>query len=149
MVSRTILLSERKDKPATSSVRESRGLSLLEMMAVVSLILILATISMPIYRSIIVHAHEAVLREDLFTMRAQIDRFTHDNERAPASLEELVAKGYMGSIPTDPFTGSNQTWQVQTETASIALDNSAPAGVTDVHSGSEDVALDGTAYASW
>ena len=55
----------------------------------------------------------------------------------------------MGSIPTDPFTGSNQTWQVETETASIALDNSAPAGVTDVHSGSEDVALDGTAYASW
>jgi hypothetical protein len=43
-----------------------------------------------------------------------MDRFTHDYERGPASLEELVEKEYMGSIPTDPFTGSNQTWQVET-----------------------------------
>ncbi len=69
-------------------------------------------------------------------MRSQIDRFTHDNERGPASLDELVDKGYMGAIPTDPFTGSNETWQVETEDTSLSLDDSAPLGIVDVHSGS-------------
>ena len=89
---------------------KARGFSLLEMMTVISLILILATFSMPVYRSVIVHGREAVLRDDLFALRSQIDRFTQDNERGPASLDELVEKEYMGNIPTDPFTGSNQTW---------------------------------------
>jgi len=68
------------------------GFSLLEMMTVITLILILATFATPIYRTVIVRAREATLREDLFTLRSQIDRFTHDNECGPASLEELVDK---------------------------------------------------------
>jgi general secretion pathway protein G len=87
------------------------------MMAVISLILIVATFSMPIYHSIVVRAREATLREELFTLRSQIDRFTHDNEHGPESLEELVEKGYMGAVPIDPFTGSSETWEVETETA--------------------------------
>jgi general secretion pathway protein G len=86
---------------------------LLEMMMVVTLILILATISAPIYQTAILRAREAVLRDHLFTLRPQIDRFTLDNQRAPASLEELVEKGYLGSIPRDPFTGSSETKKVQ------------------------------------
>ena len=125
------------------------GFSLLEMMAVVSFILILATFAMPIYRSLFIHAREARLREDLFTLRYQIDQYTHDNGHGPASLDELAAQGYMGVVPTDPFTGSNQTWQPETGTAPDPLDDSAPAGVVDVHSGSQDTALDGSAYASW
>ena len=127
----------------------SRGFSLLEMMTLISLILILAPFSMPVYRSVIVHGREAVLRDDLFTLRSQIDRFTHDYERGPASLEELVEKEYMGSIPTDPFTGSNQTWQVETQDVSLAVDSSAPPGIGDVHSGSPDDSLDGTPYSGW
>ncbi|MGD0227510.1 MAG: prepilin-type N-terminal cleavage/methylation domain-containing protein [Terriglobia bacterium] len=125
------------------------GFSLLEMMTVITLILILATFATPIYRTVIVRAREATLREDLFTLRSQIDRFTHDNECGPASLEELVDKGYMGVLPTDPFTGSNETWQVETQDAPLAVNDSAPAGIVDVHSGSEDVSLDGTAYSGW
>jgi general secretion pathway protein G len=125
------------------------GFSLLEMMAVIDLILILATFAMPMYQTILVHAREATLREDLSTLRSQIDRFTHDNERGPASLDELVEKEYLGAVPSDPFTGSNETWEVQTETASISLDDSAPLGIADVHSGSGDVSLDGTPYSSW
>ncbi len=127
----------------------SRGFSLLEMMAVIDLILILATFAMPMYHTVVVRAREATLRDHLFTLRSQIDRFTHDNARGPASLDELVEKGYMGAIPTDPFTGSNETWQVETETASISLDDSAPLGVVDVHSGSNDDSLEGTPYSSW
>jgi len=55
----------------------------------------------------------------------------------------------MGVLPTDPFTGSNETWQVETQDAPLAVNDSAPAGIVDVHSGSEDVSLDGTAYSGW
>jgi general secretion pathway protein G len=132
---------ERKDN--------SRGFSLLEMMTVINLILIMATFAMPIYHFIVVHAREATLRDDLFTLRSQIDRFTYDNERGPESLEELIDKEYMGAVPIDPFTGSDQTWEVETETASLSPDGSAPLGIADVHSGSQDVSLDGTPYSSW
>ena len=125
------------------------GFSLLEMMVVIDLILAVATFAMPIFGSIIVHARETVLREDLFTLRSQIDRFTHGNQRAPASLQELVEKGYTGTVPVDPITGSSDTWQVDTENDSISLDASAPAGIADAHSGAEGLGLDGTAYGSW
>ena len=132
---------QRKDK--------ARGFSLLEMMTVITIILILATFSVPYFRTVIVHGREAVLREDLFTLRTQIDRFTRDYARGPASLEELVEKEYMGNVPTDPLTGSNQTWQLDTENDSLFVDSSAPLGIADVHSGSPDASLDGTAYSSW
>jgi general secretion pathway protein G len=126
-----------------------RGFSLLEMMTVISLILILATFSMPIYRTLVVRAREATLRDDLFTLRSQIDRFTHDHERGPETLQELVEKEYMGNVPNDPFTGSNETWEVETETDPLSVDASAPLGIADVHSGSQDVSLEGTPYSSW
>jgi general secretion pathway protein G len=132
---------EQKDK--------SRAFSLLEMMAVVCIIMILATIAMPMYRTMIVHAHEAVLREDLFTMRCQIDRFTQDNERGPTTLQELVDKGYMGNIPVDPFTGSNETWQVVTKEEPLVADSSTPLGIVNVHSGADGVSLGGTEYSQW
>ena len=66
-------------------------------MTVICLILILMTFSVPIYHTVMVRAHEANLRDDLFTRRTQIDRFTHDYERGPASLDELVEKQYMGA----------------------------------------------------
>ncbi len=132
---------ERKDN--------SRGFSLLEMMTVISLILILATLAMPMYHTVVVRAREVTLRDDLFTLRSQIDRFTHDYERGPSSLDELVEKEYLGAVPTDPFTGSNDTWQLETETTSLSIDDSAPLGIVDVHSGCEDNSLDGTPYSSW
>jgi general secretion pathway protein G len=119
------------------------------MMVVIDLILVVATFAVPIFGSIIVHARETVLREDLFTLRSQIDRFTHDNQRAPVSLQELVEKGYMGTVPVDPLTGSSDTWQLDTDNGSISIDTSAPAGIADVHNGADGVALDGTAYGSW
>ncbi len=99
---------ERKNKPVLWNMRESRAFSLLEMMVVLDLILVIASFAMPIFGSIIVHARETVLREDLFTLRSQIDRFTHDNQRAPASLQELVEKGYMGTVPVDPIGNVNR-----------------------------------------
>ena len=55
----------------------------------------------------------------------------------------------MGAVPIDPFTGSSETWQVDPGDASLAIDDSAPAGIADVHSGSPDSSLEGTPYSSW
>jgi general secretion pathway protein G len=119
------------------------------MMAVVAFILIVMTISSPIYHSAEVRTREAALRNDLFTLRSMIDRFTLDNRRPPASLQELVDKGYMGSLPRDPFTGSAETWQVDIESASDSPDDPAPPGIMNVHSGSNESSLEGTPYSSW
>ena len=124
------------------------GFSLLEMMMVVTVILIVASISTPIYMAAVVRAREAVLADHLFTLRALIDRFTLDNGRAPASLQEFVEKGYLGRIPTDPFTGSNETWQETKEDAPLSPSQTS-LGIVDVHSGSNALSLEGTPYSSW
>ena len=138
-------VTSRQDKGA---VRRPAGFSLLEMMMVVTVILIIASISTPIYMTAVVRAREAVLREHLFTMRAVIDRFTLDNGRAPLRLQELVEKGYLGRLPTDPFTGSNETWQEVKEDAPLSPKQTS-LGIGDVHSGSKELSLEGTPYSSW
>jgi general secretion pathway protein G len=107
-------ISRRTHQLEPDSGDRPKGLSLLEMMMVVTLIprlrggqvLIVASIAAPIYQTCVTRAREAVLRDHVFTLRALIDRFTLDNGRAPARLQELVEKGYLGRLPTDPFTGS-------------------------------------------
>jgi len=118
-------------------------------MVVITLILILASFAMPMYHVAVVHAREAVLRDDLFTMRKLIDEFTIDKQHPPASLDELVDAGYLrGGIPVDPFTGSNQTWRTDNEDVPISADQTS-SGIVDVHSGSEDTSIEGTPYSSW
>src|SRR5208337_1823991 len=115
-------------RPKPKSANRPEGFSLLEMMMVVTVILIVASISAPIYMTAVVRAREAVLADHLFTLRALIDRFTLDNGRAPASLQEIVEKGYQGRVLTDPFTGSNETWQVHNEDAPLSPDANPSVG---------------------
>ena len=145
------------DNPSTDDVTcrtDAKGaepyeaFSLLEMMMVVTLILIIASIATPIYRSVVVRAREAVLLDDLYTLRFLIDRFTVDNGRSPVHLGEIVEKGYLGRLPTDPFTGSNETWQEVQEKAPPSPTQKY-LGIEDVHSGSDDLSLEGTPYSSW
>jgi len=128
---------------------DALGFTLLELMMVLFVLLVLATLSIPILQLAIVHAREAVLKDDLYTMRKLIDEFTQDKQRPPTSLDELVSEGYLRSgLPVDPFTGSNETWQTDTEEVPLNP-NEATSGIVDVHSGSDETALDGTPYSSW
>ncbi len=117
-------------------------------MIVISIIIILVGIAVPIYRQSLVRAREAVLRDDLFTMRSVIDQFTLDKNRAPQSLQDLVDGGYIREIPVDPFTNSRDTWQVTQEDVLQSIDQNQP-GITDVHSGSSETGTDGRPYSEW
>ena len=129
--------------------RDLRGFTLLELMIVITLVLILASMAVPTFHVAIVRAREAVLRDDLYTLRKLIDEFTIDKQCPPTSLDELVQEGYLrGGIPSDPFTNSNETWRVDIEDVPISPDQ-ATSGIVDVHSGSDEVSLDGTPYSSW
>ncbi len=129
-------------------VKRERGFTLIELMIVMSILLILITIAIPIYNQSILKARESVLRQDLFTMRQVIDQYSLDKQKAPQSLEDLVSAGYIKQIPKDPFTGRNDTWETVQEDTTLDPSITEP-GITDVHSGSNVVGSDGTAYSTW
>lgn len=127
---------------------DQRGFTLIEMIIVIAIISILVSVAVPIYRVHILRANEAVLKEDLYTMRNAIDQYTQDKAKAPQALDDLVSAGYLHAIPKDPFTNSNSSWQVVQEDVLQSLDQTQP-GISDVHSGSNLTGSDGTAYSSW
>jgi general secretion pathway protein G len=129
-------------------IRQDSGFTLIEMVIVVALILILISIAVPAYNRSILHAKEAVLRQDLFTMRQVIDQYTIDKQKAPQQLDDLVQAGYMKSVPTDPFTGE-KNWTTEQEDASMVVDPQNEPGIKDVHSASNLTSSDGTAYSTW
>jgi general secretion pathway protein G len=127
---------------------QAPGFTLIEMIIVVAIMGILVSVAIPIYQVHIRRAHEAVLKEDLYTMRNAIDQFTQDKSKAPQDLNDLVTAGYLRAIPNDPFTNSNTTWQTVQEDVQMAIDQTQP-GITDVKSGSSLTSTEGTAYSSW
>jgi general secretion pathway protein G len=125
-----------------------RGFTLIEMMIVITIIVILIGIAVPVYNIHLLHAHEAALKEDLYSMRQAIDQYTQDKNKAPQALQDLVSAGYLIALPKDPFTNSADTWQPVQEDVMTAIDQTQP-GITDVHSGSSRTGSDGTAYSTW
>jgi general secretion pathway protein G len=93
-------------------------------------------------------AKEAALKKSLLTLRQAIDKYTYDQHKAPQTLQNLIAKGYVDRIPVDSITGSNTTWRVMMEDPAKSADHDEP-GIFDVHSGSDGVSSDGTRYADW
>jgi general secretion pathway protein G len=126
----------------------NRGFTIIELLVVVSLIVILSTMGMTQYRTSVIHAREATLKEDLFRLRDAIDQYYADKGQYPSTLDALVSDGYLRKIPDDPLTKSSSTWQ----TVPAEPDPNNPVaepGVYDVKSGSDATALDGTKYADW
>ena len=126
----------------------SSGFTLIELMIVMLIIGLLAAIAVPAYVQNVRHAREAVLKEDLHTLRSAIDAYTVDKQKAPQSFDDLVQAGYIKAMPKDPFTNRTDTWEpVQTD-ALQSLDQT-DAGIGDVHSGAQMLASDGTSYNTW
>jgi len=115
-------------------------------MIVISIIIILAAITLPQYQKTIMHTREAVLKDDLRKMRTLIDQFAADKGRLPQSLDELVSEGYMREVPVDPVTGQKD-WAITTGEDPNSL--TGESGMTDVHSVSAETSSEGTAYTEW
>jgi len=140
-----------------------RGFTLIELLVVLAILALLLTIATPRYIHHVERAREATLRSSLKVMREAIDKFRGDQGRLPASLDELVDRSYLKSIPIDPITDKRDTWVVMTESemaATTPLDapsgsaasrtRPAPAlGVADVHSGAMGKGDDGTPFQEW
>jgi general secretion pathway protein G len=124
------------------------GFTLVELMIVMTIIGILAAIAIPSYIRAVQKAREAVLKEDLHTLRTAIDSYTVDKEKAPQSLDDLVQAGYLKSVPVDPMTSRNDTWMTSESDTMTDIDETQ-GGMDDVHSGSEAMSSEGTTYNTW
>ena len=130
-----------------------KGFSLIELIVVVTIIGILASIALINVRTAQRKAREAALRDNLFQMRKAIDNFYADKQRYPADLNELVPN-YIRKIPPDPMT-MQQDWETVTDDpmsleGEMSADTDPNAmtqpGVVDVKSRAEGTTLDNVPY---
>jgi general secretion pathway protein G len=132
----------------TNTLTNAKGFTLFELLAVMVIMGILASIAVPSYKRSQYKARESVLAEDLFQMRRSIDAYFADNGVYPDDLEQLVSNKYLRGIPSDPMTKRNDTWRcIPPEPA----DNGqlAEGGCFDINSGSDLIGLNGIPYADW
>jgi general secretion pathway protein G len=123
------------------------GFTMIELMIVMAVITILISVAVPFYQKSILRSKEAVLRNNLFTMRQVIDEYTMDKGKAPQALEDLVSEGYLRAVPVDPITGTND-WKVIMEDATTSINQTEP-GIFDVQSTADKTSLEGTPYTEW
>jgi general secretion pathway protein G len=128
--------------------KRQRGFTLIELLVVCAIIGLLSAVAVANYRRSIVKAKEAVLHQDLYTMRTLINQYFADKGKYPADITSLVEDHYLQAIPKDPFTNSAETWV--TEAAQMdESDITTEPGIVDVRSGAEGTSLDGQAYSDF
>lgn len=143
---------------------------MLELILACGMLLVLATVAMPLTRVLVVSRKEKALRQDLLDMRTAIDRYKDDadknliqvqagTEGYPQDLETLVngvqltgaqdkKVRYLRSLPVDPFTG-NSDWGMRSAQDDPDANSWGGQDVFDVYSQAPGTALDGTKYSDW
>lgn len=124
-------------------VQRHRGFTLIELLVVLAIIGTLLSIAAPRYTGTTERAKEAVLRENLATLRDAIDKHYSDTGAYPLALSELVKQRYLRRVPLDPITVSEITWVV------VPPPEGKRGAIFDVRSGSLDKARDGTRFNTW
>jgi general secretion pathway protein G len=155
-------------KTKAKVARRSRGVTLLEMIIVISILLILMGAAVPVVRISVRRDKETELRRDLWEMRDAVDRY-HDaanknlfqiklgTDGYPPDLDTLVngveiAGGkkmrFLRRVPVDPMTG-NTDWGLRSMQDDPKSDSWGGQNVFDVYTKSNATALNGTNYKDW
>jgi general secretion pathway protein G len=125
-------------------VMRFRGFTLIEVLVVLAIVATMLSLVTPRYFETIDRARETSLRHSLIHMRDAIDKYYGDTATYPETLSDLVSRKYLRAIPVDPITERSDTW-IFTPPA----DPQVKGNIYDIHSGSEEMATDGTYYAEW
>lgn len=133
--------------PMRASRKGYRGFTLLELMIVISIMMILMAVAVPLYSHHVVQAREAVLHQNLDTLRRVLEQYRLDKGQSPQSLDDLVAAGYLPKIPADPMTGKPD-WTTEPEETTDAVDPQQT-GIGKVHSAATGTSLDNQPYSDW
>lgn len=120
-----------------------RGFTLVELLVVMAIIATLLTIVVPRYFRSLQRSREAVLKQDLSSLRESIDKFYGDTGKFPPTLQALVEKRYLRSIPVDPIAKAADRWVI------VKSEDPEDGGVVDVKSGAEGAGENGVPYAAW
>jgi general secretion pathway protein G len=123
--------------------RFKSGFTLVELLVVMAIIATLLTLAVPRYFGSVDKSKEAVLKQDLATLRDSVDKYYGDIGRYPDSLDDLVSKRYLRNVPVDPITESNATWVL------VPPGDPGKGIVYDVKSGAQGRATDGSSYGDW
>jgi general secretion pathway protein G len=121
----------------------ARAFTLIELLVVMVIIGMLLAIAAPRYFRTLERARETVLRQDIATLREAIDKYYADLGQYPQTLAALAEKRYVREVPVDPFTKTADSWTL------VPSEDQDHPGIRDLHSGAVDLAMDGTAVASW
>lgn len=120
-----------------------RGFTLIELLVVLAIIGTLLSLALPRYNGSVDKSKEAVLRQNVATLRDAIDKFHGDTGKYPQSLDDLVEKQYLRRIPLDPVTNSEKTW------ITVPSEDADDPGVMDVKSGASGKSRTGQLFQDW
>lgn len=129
------------DQKLPSGNSSEAGFTLMELLMVLFIIALLASISVPVISGSLVRAREAALRETLMITRRSIDAYYTDTGSYPETLGALVKEKYLRSLPQDPFVDAKGEW--------IFVYDEENIGIQDLHSTSPDRSSNNVAYRDW
>ena len=153
--------------PTRTIPSRERGLTLVELIVTVAILAILASAAIPVQMYRVKRQNERLLRQDLWEMRAAIDKYKDaadrgafqtkvDSQNYPPDLETLVngvdvqdkKVKFLRRIPVDPMTGDTD-WGLRSVQDDPDSTSWGGQDVFDVYSKSQGTALDGTKYSDW
>ncbi|MGC2695681.1 MAG: type II secretion system protein [Candidatus Angelobacter sp.] len=147
---------------------KQRGFTMMEMIAVITILLILMGAAVPVVKVTVRRQREVELRRDLWEMRSAIDRYKDAAEKNafqiklgtegyPPDLDTLVngveVSGgkkvrFLRRIPVDPMTGNND-WGLRSMQDDPQSDSWGGQNIFDVYTKSTLTGLNGTKYKDW